>query len=49
MAEALADARRHHKERLHDNQPEWERHERGALRGDGATRVEGASGREASS
>jgi hypothetical protein len=30
VAEALADARCHHKERLHDNQPEWRRCTRGA-------------------
>ncbi len=30
MVEALADARRHHKERLHNNQPEWTRGSRGA-------------------
>ncbi len=29
VAEALADARRHHEERLHDNQPEWMRGTRG--------------------
>ncbi len=29
VAEALVDARRHHKERLHDNQPEWTRGMRG--------------------
>ncbi len=30
MAEALADARRRHEERVHDNQPEWTRGTRGA-------------------
>ncbi len=30
VAEALADARRHHKEMLHNNQPEWMRGMRGA-------------------
>jgi hypothetical protein len=30
VAEVLADARPHHKERLHDNQPEWTRCTRGA-------------------
>jgi hypothetical protein len=29
VAEVLADTRRHHKERLHDNQPEWARGMRG--------------------
>ncbi len=29
MAEALADARRHHEERLYNNQPEWTRGMRG--------------------
>ncbi len=30
MAEVLADARHHHEERLHNNQPQWTRCTRGA-------------------
>ncbi len=41
MAEAPADARCHHKEMLHDNQPEWTRGMRGAQQ-EATTRQESA-------